>query len=422
MNGLYIGTAERQGKPAPAIIPDSVRDQHIYIAGKTRRGKSTLIQNMVYSDIQNGYGLAVIDPHGDLIEEQILPIIPESRIDDVVLFDPNDTEYPIGFNMFRVSTPRERRQMRTDIPVALERLTSTGDEQWSPNTKHLFRVATAILLQDEKNIHTLLDVRRLLTDDYYLDEIVGGDEFWSDMIREVSDRRTVGAVLRRLDMILLDKQVRDILCAYESNFNFREMMDEKKVFLANLSTGNLGEHISGVFGSLLIAKMQLTAMARASQKREDRVPFALYVDEFQNFVGAGFDRILSEAGKYKLYLTIAHQFVSQLGEAERDAIFGNVGTFIIFNLGAKDARAVAHEFGHFEEDEIVKLPPFHTFTRIGEAHNDFSMQTLPPVEVDCNYSEQIRELSRAKYCRKAGEQAAGKPTDKPVKERPQFYE
>ncbi|NQS89552.1 type IV secretion system DNA-binding domain-containing protein [Patescibacteria group bacterium] len=422
MNGLHIGTAEKQGRPAPAIIPDSIRDQHIYIAGKTRRGKSTLIQNMVLSDLLNGYGLAVIDPHGDLIEEQILPIIPENRIEDVILFDPNDTEYPIGFNMFRVSTARERQQMRSDIPVAIERLTSDADDRWTQLTRHLFRVVVAILIQDEKNIHTLLDVRRILTDKTYLDKIIGNDEFWNSMIEEVSNQRTIDALLRRLNMMLLDEQVRDILCAYESNFNFREVMDERKIFLANLSTGNLGEHISGVFGSLLISKMQLTAMSRANQKQEDRVPFALYVDEFQNFVGAGFDKILSEAGKYKLYLTVAHQFVAQLAEAERHAIFGNVGTFIIFNLGYRDANAVAHEFTHFTEDEIVKLPPYHTFTRIGEAHNDFSMTTLPPPEVDYNFSEQIKELSRDKYCRKEEEQVLEKQTDKPAKEEPQFYE
>ena len=410
-DGLLIGINAVHGKEQEVYVPADYRFRHIYVVGKTGTGKTTLLLNMIKSDIDAGKGVGVIDPHGDLVRDKILPIIPEHRIDDVILFDPTDFDHPIGFNMLQVHSEVERRLVNNEITATLRRLF----EQWSNDINTLFRNSAATLLADRSQTYTLLDIRKLITDDYFRYDILERiddeylQEFWAEDF-EGMQRTTVPAVKRRLSTLLGQPEVRAVLGQRETTFNVREMMDGNKIFLANIPRGELGEEVSTLFGGLLVSKIQLTAMARASQVEAARVPFHLYVDEFQNFTNESFDIILSEARKYRLCLTMAHQFTAQLSESIREAVFGNVGTIISFELGVKDATSLAKELNGFTVDNILDLPNYHAYTRIGRARDAFSMRTYPPPQVATDFSAEIRRRNRERYCRK--------PEPKKVKPKP----
>ena len=383
----------------------------MYVVGKTGTGKTTFLHSLIKADIEVGKGVGLIDPHGDLVE-QVLKIIPKHRIDDVILFDPSDYENPIGFNMMQVSNAQERRQMRSDILVAIRRIFE--DASWGDNIDQLFRASIATLLADNQSTHTLIDIRRLIGDDVFRSQVVSRihddflEEFWREDFPDFA-RSTISAVRRRLGSLLSEPEVRNILAQQQTSFSFKEMMDTNKIFLAKLPRGTLGEDISRLFGGLLVSKIQLTAMARESQPEPERVPFYLYVDEFQNFVNEGFEVILSEARKYKLCLTMAHQFTAQLPRVVYNAVFGNVGTLIAFGTGVDDATALEKQLGHFSRDDILNLENFTTITRIGKSKDAFSMKTLPPSEMDIDFSEQVRATSRAKYCSSVDALQASKP-------------
>jgi len=413
--GLRLGINEVFGESQEVYIPEDFRFRHLYVVGKTGTGKTTFLYNLIKNDIDAGKGVALIDPHGDLVE-QVLRNIPEHRIDDVILFDPADTEYPIGFNMFQVNNSLERRQMRTDILVAIRRL--FDDASWGDNIDQIFRTSIATLLADTKHTHTLADVRRLVTDEVFRSKVVGriDDEFIKEFWREDFPdftRLTTSAVRRRLGSVLSEPEVRNVLTQKETGFNFKEMMDTKKIFLAKLSRGTLGEDISRLFGGLLVSKIQLTVMARESQPEAERVPFYLYVDEFQNFVSEGFEIILSEARKYRLSLTMAHQFTAQLPRNLYNAVFGNVGSLVIFETGVDDASALEKQLGKFSKEDIMNLESFHTITRVGKAKEAFSMRTLPPFEEATDRSAEARKASREKYGSNPQSLKADSPTPEP---------
>lgn len=401
-DGLLIGVNEIFGQSQKVYVPEDFRFRHVYVVGKTGTGKTTLLLNMIKSDIDAGKGVGLIDPHGDLVE-RVLQVIPENRIDDVILFDPTDYEHPIGFNMFQVSDRAEERQMRSDIVVAIRRLFESSS--WGDNIDHLFRTSVATLIADQSQKHTILDLRKLISDDVYRSQVLARlnddylKEFWVDDFPGFA-QSTVSAVKRRLASVLGEPEVRNVLGQSQNSFSFKDMMDKKKIFLANLSRGILGENISGLFGGLLVSKIQLTAMARASQPEEKRVPFYLYVDEFQNFVNESFEVILSEARKYKLCLTITHQFTGQLPSRLYDAVFGNIGSLIVFEVGVDDATALEKQLGKFSREDILNLERFHTFTRIGKAMDTFSMRTFPDPTAEKDFSSRIRQASREKYCSK----------------------
>jgi len=409
--GLHIGINAVHGREQEVYVPEDYRFRHIYVVGKTGTGKTTLLLNMIKSDIDAGKGVGVIDPHGDLVRDKILPIIPEHRIDDVILFDPTDFDHPIGFNMLQVHSEIERRQIMNEITATLRRLF----EQWSSDINTLFRNSVTTLLADRSQTYTLLDIRKLITDDYFRSEILERiddeylEEFWAEDF-EGMRRTTVPAVKRRLSTLLGQPEVRAVLGQRETTFSVREMMDSNKIFLANIPRGELGEEVSTLFGGLLVSKIQLTAMARASQVEEARVPFYFYVDEFQNFTNESFDIILSEARKYRLCLTMAHQFIAQLSDSIREAVLGNVGAIISFELGVKDATSLAKELNGFTVDNILDLPKYHAYTRVGRARDAFSMRTYPAPQVTADLSAEIRRRSREKYC--------GKPEPRKAKPKP----
>lgn len=406
-SGVIVGVNCGFKPEETVFIPDEFRAQHAYIVGKTRQGKSVLMANMIIQDIQKGNGVGVIDPHGALIREWILPRIPKERKDDVILFDPADEEYPIGFNMFHAETRLERRLVKNDIVVAFRRLFQ--DSSWGDNIATIIRTTVDTLLADNSRIYSLLDVVNMINDEGFRYEVVERildpfgalRNFWLELYPSYQ-ASTIGALKRRLFDVLGDPLIGNILGQQETTFNLRDAMDNRKIFLASLSKGILGEHISNVFGGLLVSKIQLTALARAARSTEDLVPFYFYVDEFQNFTNESFTEILSESSKYKLYLTVAHQFASQLPTLIRDAIIGNVGTWFVFNSSHKDGRAIDGELADgITADDIVKLPRFHTFTRIGTARNTFTMATILPPDPNETHAkpQEIIAASRAKYCR-----------------------
>jgi len=388
-DGLAVGINEVFGTHEPVYIPEGFRFRHVYIVGKTGTGKTTLLLNMIKGDIDAGKGVGLIDPHGDLVEK-VLGVIGKKRKDDVIYFDPTDTE-PLSLNLLQVDNPIEKRQIRNDLATVIKRLFSGSS--WSLNVDQLFRMAVATLLEDSDNTYTLPDVRKLINDEDFRNEVlcrVDDEyicEFWySDF--PAFHPASIAAVKRRLGDIINEPTVRKILSKKDTTFNFQKIMDGKQIFLANLSRGIIGEDVSSLFGGLLVSKIQLTAMARATQPDEKRTPFYLYVDEFQNFVNDSFEAILSEARKYKLCLTIAHQFTGQLPKKLYNAVFGNVGTLIVFEVGVNDAQALEKQLGLFTKDDIINLERFHTFTRIGKAIDTFSMRTLPPMKIEKTHNSQ----------------------------------
>ena len=391
-DGLAIGINEVFGRRETVYIPEDFRFRHLYIVGKTGTGKTTLLLNMIKGDIDAGKGVGLIDPHGDLVEK-VLGVIPQHRKEHLIYFDPTDSLSPLGFNLLNVGSQIEKRQVKNDLMTVFKRLFSGSS---SLNVDLLFRMIVATLLEDSKNTYTFPDLRKLIVDEPFRNQVLCGvigenrnlppgvdddyiHEFWSEDFPEFHPA-SVAAVKRRLADIMSEPSVRKVLSKPDTGFDFQNIMDDKRIFLANLSRGILGEDVSTLLGGLLVSKIQLTAMARAAQPEAKREPFYLYVDEFQNFVNDSFEVILSEARKYKLCLTIAHQFTGQLPKRLYDAVFGNVGVLIVFETGIGDAQALEKQLGVFTKDDIINLERFHTFTRIGKAIDTFSMRTLPPPE------------------------------------------
>ena len=379
MGGVAIGINEVSGREKPVYLPSDFRPRHVYIVGKTGTGKTTLLLNMIKGDIDAGKGVGLIDPHGDLLE-MVLKVVPENRRSDVIYFNPADDQ-PIGLNLLEVESPKDKRQVKNDLLSIIKRFYGSS---LSLNSEQLLRLAIATLLEDNSRVYTLPDLRKLFTDENFRTLVLNHVkdeyllEFWEDDFPAFHPA-SIAAAKRRLDDIISEPTVRKILNnTTNTTLNLKNIMSGKKIFLANLSKGIIGEDVSRLLGGLLVSKIQLTATARASQTEKDRQPFYFYVDEFQNFINDSFEVILSEARKYNICLTIAHQFTGQLTKRLYDAVFGNVGTLIVFEVGIDDAKALEKQLSFFTTDDIINLSRFHTFTRIGKAIDTFSMRTLPP--------------------------------------------
>lgn len=396
--GIIIGINEFHGKRREVAIPHNLRNQHAYIVGATNMGKSILMLNMIKQDIEKGEGVGVIDPHGDLIED-VLPIIPEYRLKDVSLFDPSDIEYPIGLNLLTVSGFRAKELVCSELLSIFQRMFDAAS--WGDNIEQVLRMCILSLL--EVGGYTLRDIRRLIINDMFRSKVVSqiSDpdlvEFWTVEFPSYS-KATISAVQRRLSRLLSSSIIRNILSQKESKLDFQEIMDGKMILLCNLSKGKIGQDNSDLFGRLIVTELQLSAMSRADRPKEERQPFFLYVDEFQNFLTSSFEEILPEARKYQLCMTLAHQFTSQLSKPIHDAVFGNVGSLIVFRVGSDDAQDLQKKMGRFTYENILNLEPYHAYVKIGKAMDTFSMVTFPPpVGGDPSIAERVRNASRRKY-------------------------
>ncbi len=389
------------------------RARHFYVIGQTGTGKSALLEEMIRQDILNGEGVGVIDPHGELVEHT-LEIIPKERIEDVVIFEPSDMEMPMGLNMLEFETPEQKDFAVQEMIAIFYKL--FPPEIIGPMFEHYMRNAMLALMADIKNPGTLVEIPRMFTDDQYMNEKLKNitdpivRSFWLKEWKQTTGSTRsdmLGYVVSKVGRFIENEMMRNIIGQSHSGFDLSKIMDEKKIFLANLSKGMTGEVNSSLLGLILVSKMQMAAMRRARIAEEQRKDFYLYIDEFQNFTTDSIATILSEARKYKLCLTIAHQYIPQLEEEIRDAVLGNVGTIGAFRIGAEDAEFLEKQFEpEFSRFDLVNLDNRNLITKMminGKISTPFKMQTIDLVKGNKDIVAPIKELAKLKYGRPKAE-------------------
>ncbi len=413
--GTEIGQGYFRGIKRPIHIGFEDRRRHVYIIGKTGVGKSELLKEMVKQDIAAGYGVCVIDPHGDLVEDVLLHI-PPNRAEDVIYFDPSDNERPMGLNLIQVNTEDEKHFMTTAIINLMYKL---FDPQRTgivgPRFEHAVRNAMLTVMTEPGT--TFIEVVRVLTDPKYVAELLPKlndpiiKRYWTDQIAQTSDfhkSEVLDYIVSKFGRFVTNKAIRNIIGQSESSFDLRKVMDEGKILLINVSKGKLGEENSNFLGLILVPKILVAAMSRQEIPEEKRRDFFLYVDEFQNFATPDFATILSEARKYRLNLTVANQFVGQVEEEVKNAIFGNVGTLISFRVGVTDASYLQREFQPvFGESDLINIDRFHAYMKTivdNDPVQPFSVdmtKDISKIRASANekVAQAIIQLSRLKYGR-----------------------
>ncbi|MFN4181075.1 MAG: type IV secretory system conjugative DNA transfer family protein, partial [Candidatus Paceibacteria bacterium] len=386
----YLGYTTYRDQNQLFGIKRKDRRQHMYILGKSGTGKSGLMTNMIYQNIVNGEGVGVVDPHGELVET-VLSAIPPERIKDVVYFNPADTEYHIGFNVLEIENPEHKHLVASGLMGIFTKIWANA---WSARMEYILNNTILALLDTPGT--TLLGVTRMLVDKDYRQMIIGNlkdpvikafwvheYEAWQDKFRN----EAIAPIQNKVGQFLSTFVIRNIVGQQKSTMNIFDLMNQGKILLVNVSKGRIGEDNSRLIGGMLITKIQLAAMERVRIPEDLRKDFYLYVDEFQNFVTDSFASILSEARKYRLSLTVAHQYTAQLVTKEsssmRDSIFGNVGTMIIFRTGAEDTKYLEKEFDpEFTPSDIVNLPNYKVYLKLminGITSRPFSAKTIPPL-------------------------------------------
>jgi len=406
---IYFAQTDFRNKRQKFGIKEEDRRKHIYIIGKTGMGKSTLLENMAIQDIAAGNGLGVVDPHGELAEK-LLNYIPEERLKDVVYFNPADTEFPVAFNVLEKVSDDQRHLVAAGLMGVFKKI---WPDVWSPRMEYILNNTVLALLEYPNS--TLLGINRMLSDKDYRKEVVSKikDEviksFWTQEFAKYTERfaqEATPAIQNKIGQFITNPLIRNIIGQEHTSFNMRKMMDEKKILIVNLSKGRVGESNSHLLGAMLITKLYLAAMSRVDIPEEERADFHLYVDEFQNFATDAFADILSEARKYRLSLALAHQYIGQLvtdtSTKVRDSVFGNVGTMIVFRIGAADAEFLEKEFEpEFMIQDLINLPFAGIYLKLmidGITSLPFSAQTLAPIERPAiSFKKGIIEFSREKY-------------------------
>ncbi len=377
----------------------------MYIIGKTGMGKTTLLENMAVQDIQNGEGIAFVDPHGDTAE-RLLDFVPKERINDVIYFNPSDISSPVAFNVMENVDP-ERRHLVADGLMGVFKKIWT--DVWSARMEYILNNAILALL--EYPDATILGINQMLINKDFRKKVVEHitdpvvKAFWTQEFAKYTDKyaaEATPAIQNKIGQFVSNPLIRNIVGQSKSAFDIRRAMDEKKIIIVNLSKGLVGEDNSRLIGAMLITKLYLAAMSRVDILEPERKDFFLYVDEFQNFASESFASILSEARKYRLSLILTHQYVAQMKEEVRDAVFGNVGTTVTFRVGAEDAELLEKEFSpEFMVEDIVNLGFANIYLRLmidGVASHPFSAKTLPPIQqLEHSFKNEIIEASRKNY-------------------------
>jgi len=381
------------------------RRRHVYVVGKTGMGKTVMLENMAINDIREGKGIGFIDPHGEAAE-RLLNFIPSDRINDVVYVNPADIDYPISFNVMEKVDLDHRHLVAGGLMGVFKKI---WPDVWSARMEYILHNCILALLEYPGS--TLLGVNRMLADSDYRKKVVDRitdpviKSFWVQEFARYTQRYEVeatAAIQNKVGQFISAPLIRNIIGQTRSSINMREIMDSKKILIANLSKGRVGEDNSTLLGALLITKLQLSAMSRVDMPESEREDFFLYVDEFQNFATESFVNVLSEARKYRLALILAHQYISQMEENVRDAVFGNVGTLISFRIGAEDAEFLEREFSpNFTAEDMVNLGKYNIYLKLmidGISGKPFSANTLAPYpeERESNCSKIIR-ASRERY-------------------------
>jgi hypothetical protein len=400
---VLLGDNIHRGITKPAHISAELRPRHCYIAGASGTGKSTLLLNMILQDINAGRGVGVLDPHGDLIHD-VLSRIPENRINDVVLFDPTDDQFPVALNILEARDETESERIVAETVMSLERYFPSS---WGPRLERILTFTLYTML-DAIPGATLADVERMLTDQHFREGVILKTrnpqyvDFWNKSFAFMP-KNAAEPVLNKLSVFLLNRTVRNIICQRHSLIDFDNILNTGKILLANLSTGRLTEKIAGTLGSFIVTKIVNAAFRRANMTVEQRRPWYLYVDEFQSFMNlsVGFERILAEARKYNLVLAgLANQYVGQITPTVRQALFGNAGTLIVFRLGHDDANMVSKELGAFTAEEVLNLEIGQAFVRSGMSASTFNLKSLPkPAPPPVDPTPRIQVLTRATFAR-----------------------
>lgn len=420
--GLFLGNNIYRGDTRKVHIKQDDRRRHFYIIGKSGTGKSTLLKTTLKQDAQNGHGMCLIDPHGDLVEG-IMPHIPRERADDIVIFDPGDLGRPMGLNILEAETTDEKEFMSQEALSIFIKM--FGEEIMGPRLQHYFRNGCLTLMDDDEEGAVLIDLPRLFTDDswqrYKMNKVRNPvvKAFWEKEMASTGAREKQEMIpyfSAKFGPFVTNAQIRNIIGQTKSGFNFRKIMDEGKILLCNLSKGKLGDLNAQLLGMIMVSKLQMSAMSRVDTPEEDRLDFYMYVDEFQNFVTDSFASILSEARKYRLNLIIAHQYISQITKLRgggkgtnedttiRDAVFGNVGSMMCFKIGAQDAEYMAKEFSPvFSEQDLINIANYQAYIKLNidnATSRAFSMTTVYDADKgDVEAAEAFRQLSRLKFAR-----------------------
>lgn len=406
----YFAETDARNKRIPFGIKAKDRSRHMYVIGKTGMGKSTLLENIAVQDLRNGNGMCFIDPHGKTAD-LLLEYVPKERINDVLYFAPFDIDYPVSFNVMEDVGYDKRHLVVSGLMSSFKKI---WQDAWSARMEYILSNTLLALLEYPDS--TLLSVNKMLSDKKFREKVVANitdmsvRSFWVDEFAKYTDKfaaEATPAIQNKVGQFTANPLIRNIVGQPKSSFDIRKLMDEKKIVIINLSKGRIGEVNAQLLGSMLVTKIYLAAMSRAD-KTEDEMKalpsFYLFVDEFQSFANESFADILSEARKYKLSLTITHQYIEQMPEEVRAAVFGNVGTFISFRVGAADAEYIEKEFAPtFTAIDIVNLGFVQIYLRLmidGIGSQPFSARTLPPIKKEStNYVQEIIEASRKQFAR-----------------------
>jgi len=413
---ILLGKAIYHGQEKEFGIKLDDRRKHIYIVGKTGMGKSVLLENMAIQDIEAGKGVGIIDPHGELAEK-ILDLIPRSRVNDVIYFNPADYDWAIGFNIMENVNYSSRHLVAAGVLGVFKKI---WPDVWSARMEYILNNTLLALLENPGT--TLLGINRMLSDKEYREKILkkvtdpAVKSFWIREFARYPDHfreEAIAPIQNKVGQFISTPLIRNIVGQVKSSFDVREVMDKRKILIVNLSKGKIGEDPSRLLGGLLITKLQLGAMSRIDLPEEKREDFFLYIDEFQNFATDAFVNILSEARKYRLSLILAHQYLGQLEEVTptgkttkvRDAIFGNVGTIICFRVGAQDAEFLEREFyPEFNANDLANLPKYHIYVKLmvdGVSTRPFLAKTFPPpLPKRKSQKQKIIQLSREAFAQK----------------------
>lgn len=414
--GLYIGKSIYRGITKPIYLQKTDRRRHMYIIGKTGVGKSEFLKDMILQDIRNGEGVCFIDPHDTI--DQILPLIPPERAEDVILFDPSDTARPMGLNMLEAGNEEQKHFIVASVIGLMYKLFDPHQTGIiGPRFEHAVRNAMLTVMAEKGN--TFIEVVRILTDPSFVQELLPKvndpmvRRYWTDQMAQTSDfhkSEVLDYIVSKFGRFVTNKMMRNMIGQSQSAFSFREVMDNRKILLISLAKGKIGEENSNFLGLVLVPKILSAAMSRQDMSQDQRQDFYLYVDEFQNFATPDFATILSEARKYRLNLTVANQFIGQMEEDIKNAIFGNVGTIVSFRVGVTDANYLQHEFQpNITEGDLINVERYHAYvkTQINEEpFPPFSLDLTRDIEAEKRaenprVAELVKELSRLKYGRPA---------------------
>ncbi len=411
--GLYVGKSHYRGEERKVHMKLKDRRRHTYIIGKTGTGKSEFLKEMILQDIEAGRGVAAIDPHGDFVED-VLELMPPDRAEDVIYFNPSDKDRPMGLNIMEAHGEDERHFVVSSIINLMYKLYDphrTGII--GPRFEHAIRNAMLTVMSKENS--TFIEVVRVLTDENFVKELLPYvkdpmvKRYWTDQIAQTSDfhkSEVLDYIVSKFGRFVTNKAMRNIIGQPKSAFDFREAMDQKKIVLCNLSKGVIGEEDSKFLGLILVPKILTAAMSRQDVPMDQRPDFFLYVDEFQNFATEDFATILSEARKYRLNLTVANQYVGQIDEDVKNAVFGNVGSIISFRIGVTDANFLQHEFTPtFNESDLTNIEKYHIYMKTivnNEPVPPFSVSLIKDMDKieamkNPKLAEMIKDLSRLKY-------------------------